>query len=124
MTLADHEGRIQALETDNPEALRSLTDVAVTIAPTEDGKFLKYENATDKFVLGTSSLANLSDVDYSPAPIVGDVLKFDGVYWYPSVENPFPEVVDNQNYVRNVGVWNTLASTTEITTLSTDLGMA
>lgn len=99
LTLTNHETRIQTLEADNPEALRTLTDVQVTIAPTEDGKFLKYDSTTDKFILGTSSLANLSDIDFTPAPVSGDVLKYDGISWYPSVENPFPEVVDNQNYV-------------------------
>lgn len=83
--------------------MRSLTDVQVTIAPTEDGKFLKYDSGTDKFVLGTSSLANLSDIDFTPAPAINDILKYDGTVWYPSIENPFPEVPGNSNYVRNVG---------------------
>ena len=34
--LLDHEGRIAALESDNPEALRSLTDVNMTLGAGED----------------------------------------------------------------------------------------
>ncbi len=34
------------------------------------------------------------------------------------------DTVDAQNYVRSLGAWNTLAGTTEITTLQTDLGTA
>ncbi len=49
--LLDHEGRIQALESDNPEALRSLTDVNMTLNAGEDQKVVYYNFAEDKFKL-------------------------------------------------------------------------
>ena len=49
--LLDHEGRISALESDNPEALRSLTDVNMTLNAGEDQKVVYYNFAEDKFKL-------------------------------------------------------------------------
>jgi hypothetical protein len=51
-TLGTHETRLDALESSNPEALRSLTDVNLgTLDSGANGKVLFYEHATDSFRL-------------------------------------------------------------------------
>ena len=100
------------------------TDVGVIQGEqiTQDGRLDNLETDITNLTLN----ASLTDVQVGLGPADGDILKWNALStsWIPSVENPFPEVVDNSNYVRNVGVWNTLASTSEITTLQTDLGTA
>ena len=68
---------------------------------------------------------NASLLDVNMAGLAdGNIPKWDATAqeWKPSADSSgIPDVVDNQNYVRNVGQWDTLASTTEITNLQTDI---
>jgi len=83
---------------------------------------LYYENSTDKFQLKEvkdyRTFAALEDVDVS---LIGNgkIPKYNAsTSKFEMMDDAgFPEVSGNQNYVRNVGQWDTLASTTEITTL-------
>lgn len=71
------------------------------------------------------SLPSLSDVNINLNPTVGQVLKFDGTVWDAANDsNGIPDAPDASSYVWSNGVWNLLSGTTEITTLSTDLGTA
>lgn len=81
-------------------------------------------DAIEQDLSGLTLNGSLVDVSVGLGPANNDILKWNSLSttWIPAQESPFPEVADNQNYVRNVGQWNTLASTTEITTLVTDLG--
>lgn len=60
-TLSNHEIRISNLESENPEALRSLTDVNISLSPAEDQKVLYYNAAEDKFKLKVDA-SGVSDV--------------------------------------------------------------
>lgn len=64
LELADHELRIDALESTNPEALRSLTDVQMSLGPLEDQKIVYYNATSDKFELKTDA-AGISDAPNS-----------------------------------------------------------
>ena len=63
--------RLTALESQTyPEAFRNLSDVDVTLGPSESGKIVKYDYGTDNFVLATESpgvlnFNQLLDVDVS-----------------------------------------------------------
>lgn len=53
LTLQNHETRIEALESSNPEALRSLTDTNFGVLPdnAKDQYTVKYDYTSDKFML-------------------------------------------------------------------------
>lgn len=87
----DHETRIDALEAENPEALRGLTDVNFgTLDVTKDAKVVSYNFATDKFVLANDN-------------------------------GGIPDAPNASNYVRQAGNWQALATTSEIAALGTDI---
>lgn len=80
-----HETRIDALEAENPEALRGLTDTNFgTLDITKDQRVVSYDFTTDKFILKLDSSG------------IGDA---------PN---------DGSNYVRRNGLWILLSSTLEL----------
>lgn len=80
-----HETRIDALEAENPEALRGLTDTDFgTLDITKDQRVVSYDFTTDKFILKLDS-SGISDA--------------------PN---------DGSNYVRRNGLWILLSSTLEL----------
>jgi len=96
-----------------PQTLDGLSDVNITSV--DDGEFLKYDEATGKWVNGTGgsssvqALNDLSDVDITSATS-GQVLKYDGTDW----------VNANESTGSTVSVTQVQSTGTKIATITVD----
>lgn len=78
------------------------------------------ENATPP----PQALSQLTDVDFTIAPVLNQVLKYNGTDWYSADESGGIQdaPIDSASYVWEDGQWVLLATTSTISQISSDIG--